>query len=206
MEDNTGASPFDYYVVLDFEATCAQGKPPKPQEIIEFPSVLLDGEKLTVIDEFASFVRPVHHPKLTAFCSELTGITQQQVDDALFFPEVFALHMAWLRSHNLKVTTADEGASFAFITCGDWDLRRMLPNQCRVCEPRRDFIPHAYRQWINIKVHYMAFKGTRKLPTMTGMLRGLGLDLVGRHHSGIDDTRNIARIARHLGANGVSLT
>ena len=79
-------------------------------------------------------------------------------------------------------------------------------NQCRVCEPPINIIPHAYRQWINIKWHYTAFRGTRKAPGMAGMMRGLELDLVGHHHSGIDDSRNIARIARLLGENEVALT
>ena len=120
-------SPFEYYVILDFEATCVQGKPPSPQEIIEFPSVLMSGQTFDIIDEFTSFVRPLHHPQLTPFCTELTSITQQQVDSAPLFPEVMANHIAWLRSHNLQVTTGDPGESFAFITCGDWDLSRMLP-------------------------------------------------------------------------------
>jgi len=33
---------------------------------------------------------------------------------------------------------------------------------------------------------------------MAGMLSSLGLTLEGRHHSGIDDCRNIARIAKEL--------
>ena len=37
---------------------------------------------------------------------------------------------------------------------------------------------------------------------MTGMLSKLGLSLDGRHHSGIDDTRNTAKIASTLIAMG----
>ena len=37
---------------------------------------------------------------------------------------------------------------------------------------------------------------------MAGMLRALDLELVGRHHSGIDDARNIARIVITLLAKG----
>ena len=37
---------------------------------------------------------------------------------------------------------------------------------------------------------------------MTRMLRTLGLRLEGRHHSGIDDTRNIARIVAALAGRG----
>ncbi|WVZ62750.1 hypothetical protein U9M48_012458 [Paspalum notatum var. saurae] len=34
---------FDYYVVVDFEATCEKDAPIYPQEIIEFPAVLVHG-------------------------------------------------------------------------------------------------------------------------------------------------------------------
>ena len=37
---------------------------------------------------------------------------------------------------------------------------------------------------------------------MTSMLRGLGLMLEGRHHSGIDDCRNIANVVRALVLRG----
>lgn len=65
-----------------------------PNEIIEFPVVLLQWKKLSppspftaedeepaewtleVVDEFQSFVRPTWRPRLSAFCTELTGITQ----------------------------------------------------------------------------------------------------------------------------------
>jgi hypothetical protein len=40
---------------------------------------------------------------------------------------------------------------------------------------------------------------------MTGMLRGLGLTLEGRHHSGIDDCRNIANVVRALAQRGATL-
>ena len=43
---------------------------------------MADADTLKVVDEFASFVRPVRHPQLTAFCTELTSITQAQVDAA----------------------------------------------------------------------------------------------------------------------------
>ena len=48
---NMSISPqqFDYFLVLDFEATCERGIKLKPQEIIEFPclkvKVILRGER-----------------------------------------------------------------------------------------------------------------------------------------------------------------
>ena len=69
---------FKHLLVIDFEATCgAEGSKPKPQEIIEFPCALLNANKGFEIEAiFHEYVRPVHNPKLTRFCTELTGITQ----------------------------------------------------------------------------------------------------------------------------------
>ena len=38
---------------------------------------------LISVSEFHEYVMPVEHPKLSSFCTELTGIRQQQVDDGL---------------------------------------------------------------------------------------------------------------------------
>ena len=203
---NTITQPFECFVVLDFEATCDRGKAPDPQEIIEFPSILLSGETFGVLDEFRSFVRPQHNPLLTPFCLEFTGITQDQVDRAAPFPEVLADHLAWLRGNNLRLSPEDSGADFAFILCGDWDLLTMFPSQCRACQPPIDSIPHTFRQWINIKKHFADWRGAAKASGMAGMLRKLGIELTGRYHCGIDDCRNIAKIARHLAENGVTLS
>lgn len=199
------SQPFQFFVVLDFEATCDEGGAPQPQEIIEFPSVLMGHDGLAVLDAFERFVRPIHHPTLSPYCAELTGIPQSCVTAAETFPTVWREHQEWLRSHGLKVSAADTGAPFAFIVCGDWDLRTMLPGQLAACEPPIDHVPAAFRSWINIKRHFAPARGETKAPGMAGMLRELDLTLEGRHHRGIDDCRNIARIAQNLVANGATL-
>nr|MEE4268451.1 3'-5' exonuclease [Candidatus Krumholzibacteria bacterium] len=183
-------------IILDFEATCDQGKAPRPQEIIEFPSVLVSLDDHQVIDTFTSFVRPVHHPILTPFCTELTSIRQEEVDAARTFPEVLADHMAWLESHGLSESNA------LFVTCGNWDLKTMLPVQCGAScmDPRS--LPPIYHQWVNIKKMYCEVFNQPRVGGMKSMLNGLGLKLEGRHHRGIDDCRNIARIYLALLARG----
>jgi inhibitor of KinA sporulation pathway (predicted exonuclease) len=193
--------PYPHYVVLDFEATCDDENPPEPQEVIELPSVLLSGPKLEVVDEFSSFVRPLHHPELRPFCTALTSITSAELRDAPLFPVVFAQHEDWLRGHGLQVHAGDEGSAFRFILCGDWDLQRMLPTQCRASVPPIRELPEAWRSWVNIKrIFETCMEGRAR--SMTYMLEALGLELVGRHHRGIDDCRNIARIAQALAARG----
>ena len=186
-----------HFIVLDFEATCNEDRPPRPQEIIEFPSVLSDATSLEVIDTFESFVRPVRHPTLSEFCSSFTGIQQAEVDGAPLFADVLHRHSAWLRSHG-------DPSEMLFITCGDWDLKRMLPAQCKAAVPPLPRVPAPYRRWVNIK-HVFADTLGERGRGMKQMMRVLGLPLEGRHHRGIDDCHNITRILKELIHRGASI-
>ena len=70
------------------EATCDENTKVSPQEIIEFPSVLLNTKTLEIVDEIQIYVKPRVHPKLTNFCTELTGITQDKTDAGVDIVEV----------------------------------------------------------------------------------------------------------------------
>lgn len=191
---------FDRLVVLDYEATCDNSDPPVPQEVIEFPSVLVSLTDRAVVDSFSTFVRPVHHPTLSAFCTELTTIRQADVDPAPVFPEVLAAHRAWLEGHGLFDSQGRE--RFAFVTCGDWDLQTMLPVQCGASGIPISALPPVYRRWINIKKVFLAVMKKAKTTGMPAMLQALGLELQGTHHRGIDDCHNIARLVFALADRG----
>ena len=138
--------PITKYVVLDFEATCDDVHPP-PQEIIEFPSVLVDAQTFERLDEFRSYVKPTINPTLRPFCTELTGIEQATVDGAPEFMEVFQQHQEWLRSHSLSLN--EKEPTWVFVTCGDWDLATMLPLQLQ--HLKISSVPVVYTRWVNIK-------------------------------------------------------
>lgn len=70
---------FHYFVVIDFEATCDKGKNPHPQEIIEFPSVIVSSVTGQLEACFQTYVRPTCNQVLSEFCKDLTGIQQIQV-------------------------------------------------------------------------------------------------------------------------------
>jgi inhibitor of KinA sporulation pathway (predicted exonuclease) len=189
---------FDFYVVLDFEATCSDDRsevPPHKQEIIELPSVLVDarGPSPKVVSEVQVYVRPMVLPKLTKFCTELTGITQEIVDAGVVFGSAFQKHQAWLRQQHLDPSAP---ANFAVVTCGDWDLKSMLPRNVQLwarTTGEQLATPACYKRWINIKQSFSDLYQTRA-SGMPSMLSALNLKLEGKHHSGIDDCRNIARI------------
>jgi inhibitor of KinA sporulation pathway (predicted exonuclease) len=84
-------------VVVDVEATCwKQGVFSRKKETIEIGAVLLLLDRPeSMWPEFQTFVRPLRQPRLSSFCRELTGITQEEVDAAPTFPEAFQRFLGW---------------------------------------------------------------------------------------------------------------
>jgi ERI1 exoribonuclease 3 len=182
------------FLVLDFEAQCLDGEAIRPQEIIEFPTIAIDAATRQEVSRFHSYIRPVAHPQITPFCTTLTGITQEMVQNCDPFKDVLARWVDWAGS------LADQ--DHIIVTCGDWDLKTALPEQCRHSSLR---VPERLRRWINIKAAFGDHYGMKKRPPgMVGMLAKMGMEVEGRHHSGIDDCHNIARVLVRLLEEGWS--
>lgn len=180
-------------VAIDFEATCDQPYNAGPQEIIEFPAVVVDPGGPADGAEFHSHVRPVAHPRLTPFCATLTGIRQEQVDAAPSFPKVLKRFDQWRRS-----AAGDDALA---VTCGDWDLGSLLPRQCA---QHRLAVPAWADRWANLKRLYeWHFPSATDRAHLADIAASLGVPLEGRLHSGIDDARNIARVLRKMLELGV---
>jgi inhibitor of KinA sporulation pathway (predicted exonuclease) len=84
-------------VVIDVEATCwKKGVFSRKKETIEIGAVLLQPDRApSAWAEFQTFVRPLRLPRLSSFCRELTGITQEDVDAAPSFPEALGMFLEW---------------------------------------------------------------------------------------------------------------
>ena len=191
-----------FVCVLDFEATCDEPVQLAQPEVIEFPSVLLEyvHDKYIVKSEFQKYVKPVINPVLTPFCIELTGINQSQVDSGSSFTDALMAHHAWLTDCIGTDPNELDPTQFIVATCGDWDIRTMLPGQARVSGLP---IPRYLRTVSNIKVVVGRFKGSKKNPnTINALLHFVGKTFVGRQHSGIDDCRNIAVVIIELAHKG----
>jgi 3'-5' exoribonuclease 1 len=189
--------PFPYICVLDVEATCDHGFRDYIHEIIEFPVVIIDMQKDgAVAHEFHSYVRPTINTTLTEFCTELTGITQQQVDAAPTLAEVLAMFEEWRMEKGLMYD--DDRKDFIFAADGPWDLRYFLHGECT----RKGIAKAAYfDKWCNVKQLFADFYHLRSRK-IHKMLEHQGLRFEGRLHSGIDDTRNIARIVMRMRDDG----
>ncbi|KAG6889726.1 hypothetical protein C0995_015024 [Termitomyces sp. Mi166 len=188
---------YDAFLVLDVEATCQQGTDFSfPNEIIEFPVCLmrwkdktkdLKASQLEVVAEFRSFVKPTWRPVLSKFCTDLTGITQEQVDTAPPFPVVLASLRDFMAEHGLiDGETGERLVRFCWCSDGPFDIRDFVVKQCFISKgwdaPRRR---------------------TLNIPAQLKILSLSGFE--GRQHSGIDDSRNIARVVAELARKGISL-
>ncbi|KAK9124858.1 hypothetical protein Scep_013704 [Stephania cephalantha] len=184
---------FQYFVVIDFEATCDKERNPHPQEIIEFPSVIVNGVTGQLEASFQMYVRPIYHQRLTDFCKELTGIQQIQVDRGVPLSEALLMHDKWLEDKGIKHT------NFAVVTWSNWDCRVMLESECRYKRIRK---PPYFNSWINLKVPFHeVFGGIRCNLKEAVQLAGLAWE--GRAHCGLHDARNTARLLANLLHRGI---
>jgi 3'-5' exoribonuclease 1 len=169
------------YVIVDLEATCwEKGTSPDRQEIIEIGAVSLDSNVGPASEEFACFVRPLIRPFLSAFCVQLTGVRQEDVDQAELFPVAFERFLTWIGPK-----------PFVLCSWGLYDLKQFRID----CRHHNIPFPMTFERHINLKKEFARLKGVRKMG-MAAALRHLKLPLEGQHHRGIDDARNIAKIAQ----------
>jgi len=191
-----GAMEFDYFVVIDFEATCERDSRIYPQEIIEFPAVLVDAATGGLVSSFRTYVRPRHHPRLTEFCSELTGIRQDQVDGGVDLEQALAMHDAWLKEAGAAKN------SLAVVTWGDWDCRTMLEFECSFkCLTK----PSYFNQWVNLRIPFEAVFGAGRRNLQEAVAEA-GLQWNGRLHCGLDDARNTAYLLAELMRRGATIS
>jgi inhibitor of KinA sporulation pathway (predicted exonuclease) len=200
--------PLQYYIVVDFEATCEENNVTFENEIIEFPLVLLkvnrsasnQAEQLELVDHLQLYIKPTVHQILSPFCTQLTGITQANVDQGIVLETALQQVHDWLVEKKVISGTMDEWMDsnkqtpFAFITDGPYDLYNFLHRECEMKNIKK---PVYYSQWNNIRLSFSDLYGLTAYSLMH-MMNVLGIPFNGRHHSGIDDSLNIAKIAMRI--------
>ncbi|MGW2248820.1 exonuclease domain-containing protein [Kitasatospora sp. NPDC001660] len=174
--------------VVDVEATCWDGPVPPREvnEIIEIGLTVVDLEARERVGRHRILVRP-KRSTVSAFCTELTGLTQHEVDTGLPFADACAL------------LAAEYGAGErAWASWGDYD-RKQFTRQCRETGVAYPF----GERHTNAKAAFAYAYGLRRRPGMAQALELAGLPLQGRHHRGEDDAWNIAALILDLARVGL---
>lgn len=178
------------FVIVDLEATCYDNSRKDEiaplgfvNEIIEIGAVKLD-ENGIEIDRFESFAKPKLFPTISKFCTELTTITQEDIDNAEPLSVVLENFIDWCDGTTL-------------ISWGNYDKTQMLKDMTRndldmphyldIVEDHHS-LKHLHAKWNNLK--------RKNGIGMSGALKFEGLEQTGTHHRGIDDAINIAKIFR----------
>lgn len=178
------ASRLDHVIVIDIESTCWEGGyPPKGEQndIIEIGVVPLEVATGRRLHKRSILVRP-ERSRVSRFCTELTTLTQEQVEAGIPFKDACRILEDEYR------TPERPWASF-----GDYD-RRQFEKQCRETGVRYPFGP----THLNVKTLFALVRG---LPHEVGLpqaLALLGLPLEGTHHRGHDDAWNVAAVLAEL--------
>eukprot|EP00405_Crypthecodinium_cohnii_P057863 CAMPEP_0206618148 /NCGR_PEP_ID=MMETSP0325_2-20121206/60066_1 /ASSEMBLY_ACC=CAM_ASM_000347 /TAXON_ID=2866 /ORGANISM="Crypthecodinium cohnii, Strain Seligo" /LENGTH=168 /DNA_ID=CAMNT_0054140283 /DNA_START=895 /DNA_END=1402 /DNA_ORIENTATION=- len=114
-----------------------------------------------------------------------------EVDEAEPLETVLREFEAWLEKEEDSKWPPSDG--------GDWDLNQMLPTETKR-KGIQGIVPPALHRWCNIKKPFSEALACKPMG-MDGMLQKMHIDLVGHHHLGIDDARNIAKIVQDLVVN-----
>jgi inhibitor of KinA sporulation pathway (predicted exonuclease) len=169
----------DKVLVVDLEATCWETREESARntsEIIEIGVAVYNRRTKQVEKSEGILVKP-RDSVISPFCTSLTTLTQEQVDQGLPFDKAMA-----------RLFKQYDSKNYPWISYGDYD-KNMIERQCKrwgIKNPMSD-------DHTNIKVA-MANKLGVKPRGMDGMLQLLGIPLEGTHHRGVDDANNIAKI------------
>jgi 3'-5' exoribonuclease 1 len=178
---------YQHILVLDLEATCCdlQNIPRHQMETIEIGAVMVDRNSLAIVDEFQTFIKPIRHPILTDFCTQLTSIAQTQVDTAPTFPDAIKLWQPWLSKFDRTI----------FGSWGDYDRKQLQQDS----KHHRIDLPYPVSSnHINLKEQFSIAQKLNKRYGMAQALDLAGVKLVGTHHRGIDDARNISQLLPYV--------
>lgn len=181
------AKLLDEVVIVDVESTCWQGNPPEGQtsDIIEIGVCLLNVRSGERSKKAGLLVRP-QRSTVSDFCTELTTLTQAQVERGLCFADA-------CQKLRREYRTKDR----VWASYGDYD-RKQFERQCQETGVSYPFgTGH-----INVKTLFALTQPLHKELGMAGALEHLNLPLEGTHHRGIDDAWNIALILWQILSRG----
>ncbi|MET9252853.1 3'-5' exonuclease [Streptomyces sp. NPDC003717] len=173
--------------VIDVEATCWDGQPPPGavSEIIEVGVTVVDVRARRRVSRGGILVRPARST-VSAFCTELTGLTQADVAGGVTFAEA------------CRILAEEYGAGERpWASWGDYD-RRQFARQSQADGVAYPFGHPPERTHANAKAVFASAYGLTRRPGMDSALRLAGLPMEGRHHRGEDDAWNIAGLVLDL--------
>lgn len=173
---------YDKIIVIDIESTCWKENTSKElNEIIEIGICPIETKSGKVLEPKSIIVRPTYST-VSEFCTSLTTLTQEDVDNGISFSDACSILV------NKYDTKRYTWASYGFYDRDQFEIQ---------CERENVEYPFSYSH-INVKVLFALVNSLRGQVGMAEALKMLNIPLKGTHHRGGDDAQNIAQILSRI--------
>ena len=168
------------YIVFDLELTCWAGdRAGRTQEIIEIGAYKISPYG-TLKSKFSKFVKPLQYPSLSPYCTQLTNISQDMINQAKPFKNVFEDFYEWAE-FDLE--------PYQLIAWGDKDLQ-YLSAECKANKLETDWL----KPYNDLKTQYQKIKKLYEPKGLKHAIESEGFEFEGIQHRAIDDAYNLGRI------------
>lgn len=194
----------ELWICLDFEWTCDDGERRKVHaeegEIIEFSFAVYDAKAGRVACEGQHYCKNIRTP-ITDFCVDLTGITQEKLENA------GTLQDALLALESALATKGLVGRPLCAVAHGSADLELMLPSNCRALGLE---VPGVLRRYVDLREatqSHLEASGVRgvRASSLRQICDALNVEMIGEEHCGLDDSWMVLLALQELLKAGANL-
>jgi len=151
-------------------------------KIIEIGAAVIEVNSAKILNKLQLYIQPVVNPQLTPFCINLTGIEQSDVENAPYFYDALNQFSDWL---------SDQTDLIGWASWGAYDRNQFEQD----CKRHQQSNPLTQFNHLNLKTAYAAATQSRS-KGMANAFKEQNQDMIGSHHSGLDDAINIARLIK----------
>ncbi len=175
-----------YLLVADIEATCTNSNefPRHEMEMIQFGAVMVNMEDYSIVDGFDYYVQPVIHPKMTYFCEELTGITDEILAEKAIPMGEFC--------NKLNKDLKKYKGQYNWAAWGAFDKRFFVDNL--KLRKLSHLYPFNNLDYLNLSMLFKNAQGIKRKMGVKKAMNKCRLEFEGRQHNGYDDAYNTARM------------
>lgn len=206
------------WVMVDVEATCwssddaRRAQQIELSEMIELGGLIVPpyggvGPTSAPLDQFESLIKPARCPTLSAFCTLLTEISQELIDTAPCFPEVWKMWRRWIEAHGGSIggssiePSSEQGVEVTLISWGRFD-DLILARQCaefKIPSPRWHHLDAQrvfQRWWKTQRIKKGLKRGTLKGVGLKHALELIGADSDLPSHRALSDAQRAWTVLR----------
>lgn len=174
----------DHMLIVDLEATCWRGHPPKGMrnEIIEIGLVVVDNITKEIVEKDSLIIKP-EYSEVSPFCTELTTLTPEFVEEnGIPFYRACEILKDKYKSHKR-----------IWGSWGNYD-RNQFQKDCHNKGVKYPFSDLHY----NLKPLFSFAMGINSELGVSSALKHLDIPFDGVPHRGVDDAANVAKLVKAI--------